>query len=56
MFVKILYVLLVLSTLALLWAVGAAYLRVRRHMSGTDTGSVKSETAEQEREKAVGED
>ena len=56
MFVKILYVLLVLSTLALLWAVGAAYLRVRRHMSGPGTGSLKDGAAEQEREKAAGED
>jgi hypothetical protein len=55
-FVKILYVLLVLSTLALLWAVGAAYLRVRRRMSESEPASLKSETAEQERKKAVGED
>ena len=56
MLIKILYVLLVLSTLALVWAVGAAYLRVRRHMSGSDAASLKNETPEQEQKKAVGKD
>ena len=31
--IKILYVVLVLSTVALLWAAGACYLRVRRHFA-----------------------
>ncbi len=51
MLIKLLYVLLVLSTVALLWAVGAAYFRVRRHMSHSDTATLKSETTESEREK-----
>lgn len=51
MLIKFLYVLLVLSTLALLWAVGAAYFRVRRHMSHSDTATLKGEAAESEREK-----
>ena len=31
--IKILYLVLVLSTVALLWAAGACYLRVRRHFA-----------------------
>jgi hypothetical protein len=31
--IKILYAVLVLSTLALLWAAGACYVRVRRHLA-----------------------
>jgi hypothetical protein len=31
--IKILYAVLVLSTLALLWAAGACYMRVRRHLA-----------------------
>ena len=34
--IKILYVVLVLSTLSLLWAAGACYLRVRRHMTASE--------------------
>ncbi|MGZ4822484.1 MAG: hypothetical protein ACXVZM_12840 [Terriglobales bacterium] len=33
MLIKILYVGLVLSTVALLWAAGACYVRVRRHLA-----------------------
>ena len=33
MLIKILYVVLVLCTGALLWAAAAAYVRVRRHMA-----------------------
>jgi len=31
--IKILYVVLVLSTVALLWAAGAVYVRIRRHLT-----------------------
>jgi len=31
--IKILYAVLVLSMLALLWAAGAVYMRVRRHLT-----------------------
>jgi hypothetical protein len=31
--IKILYVVLVLSTVALLWAAAACYVRVRRHLA-----------------------
>jgi hypothetical protein len=31
--IKILYVVLVLSLVALLWAAGACYMRVRRHLT-----------------------
>jgi hypothetical protein len=31
--IKVLYVVLVVSMVALLWAAGACYLRVRRHFS-----------------------
>jgi hypothetical protein len=31
--IKVLYVVLVLSTLALLWAAAACYMRVRRHLA-----------------------
>jgi hypothetical protein len=32
-FIQVLYAILVISTLSVLWAVVAAFLRVRRHMS-----------------------
>jgi hypothetical protein len=31
--IKILYLILVLSTVALLWAAGAVYVRIRRHLA-----------------------
>ena len=36
--IKILYVVLVLSTVALLWAAAAAYVRVRRHLAAKHEG------------------
>jgi len=49
--IKTLYLILVLSTLALLWAVGAIYLRVRRHLSKPRPGQTGMlEGVEQEHE------
>jgi hypothetical protein len=45
--IKILYVVLVLSTLALLWAAAAAYVRVRRHLAA------KHETEEHQPRRAA---
>lgn len=36
MFIKVLYVVLVLCTIALVGAVGAAYLKIRKHMRESD--------------------
>ena len=36
--IKILYVVLVLSTVALLWAAAACYVRVRRHLAAKHEG------------------
>jgi hypothetical protein len=38
-FIKVLYVVLVLCTIALVGAVGAAYLKIRKHMRESDKAS-----------------
>jgi hypothetical protein len=35
-FIQVLYAILVLSTLSVVWAAVAAFLRVRRHMTGKE--------------------
>jgi hypothetical protein len=53
--IKILYVILVLSVLALLWAVGACFLRVRRHLSRPRPGQTGVlEGADPERKRSQG--
>jgi hypothetical protein len=37
--IKALYVLLVLSTVALVWVAGAVYIKVRRHMAASHSRS-----------------
>lgn len=46
----ILYVILVLCTLALLWAAGAAYVRVRRHLAKPHAVTAAVEDVEPEQE------
>ena len=41
MFIKVLYVILILSMVALLWAAGVFYLRVRRHFRGPSETQVR---------------
>jgi len=48
--IKVLYTFLVLSTLALLWAAAACFLRVRRHMAASET-SLRDALEEIERER-----
>ncbi|MBZ5629232.1 MAG: hypothetical protein LAO06_10260 [Acidobacteriia bacterium] len=46
MVIKILYVVLLVSMLALLWAAGACYVRVRRHLAAKhDSGEHPGSTA-----------
>jgi len=41
--IKILYLVLLLSTIALLWAAGACYIRVRRHLAARHEGEAEHE-------------
>jgi organic hydroperoxide reductase OsmC/OhrA len=40
---KVLYVVLVLSTVALLWAAAACYMRVKRHLAAKHESVVEAE-------------
>jgi hypothetical protein len=51
--IKILYVVLVLSTVALLWAAAAAYVRVRRHLAAKHEGLAGSSEEEHPPRQAV---
>jgi hypothetical protein len=42
-YIKILYGVLVISTVALLWAAGACYVRVRRHFAAKHEAEVEME-------------
>jgi hypothetical protein len=52
--IKILYVVLVLSTVALLWAAAAAYVRVRRHLAAKHEGPAGGGEEHQPRRAARG--
>ena len=51
--IKILYVVLVLSTVALLWAAAAAYVRVRRHLAAKHEGLAGGSEEEHKPRQAV---
>jgi hypothetical protein len=51
--IKILYVVLVLSTVALLWAAAAAYVRVRRHLAAKHEGLAGGSEEEHQPRQAV---
>ena len=53
MFIKVLYVVLVLCTIALVGAVGAAYLKIRKHMRESEKTTKNAARGQYQYRKAV---